>query len=217
VLRRVDHLMRAFLLVLVIAAGAGPFVDSSSARSRPICGPKSAKTVKKTDRLRVFRSGEDQVVCSRYSRRTWKLNPPPFQPECDNSSQGCYGRTGLVVAGRWVAQVMQHVGGGAGSNGYVILRAAGTSRAAASYSVESASYIMDTQLDRRGSVAWIEGRASAEPFDWTYRVRRAGGCDPTTLDEGKEIVRNSLRIRASAIEWQNATDARSAPACPRNG
>lgn len=204
--------MKRFGLIFV-ATGAliGQPAHPSEARSRPVCGPKAARTVVATERLRIFRRDTDEVVCSRYSRRRWSLDPRPDQDQCDYSSQGCDGRTHLAVAGRWVLQVTQHLGGGSGSDGTLTLRAAGARIARTTYAFEAwRTSIVTARLDSRGAVAWIERPDGPDPF----RVIRGGHCDPETLDHGQNIDARSLRIVGGVIRWNNGSDQKSAPACP---
>lgn len=189
----------------------GQPVVPADARSRPVCGPKAARTVVATYRLRVFRREGADVVCSRYSRRVWSLDARPDQDQCDFSSQGCHGRTHLAVAGRWVAQVTQHLGGGSGSDGSLSLRAAGARKARMTYSFEAfRTEIVTARVNRFGAVAWIEQPDGPAPL----RVRSGGSCEPLTLDQGENVVPESLRIAGGSIRWVNGSDERSAPTCP---
>src|SRR4051812_25860391 len=139
--------------LMIATAALAP--HGAAASPRPVCGPKSARTVVATDRLRVFRRGADDVVCSRYSHRRWKLYR---RPPCDGGSEGCDGRTLLAVAGRWVVQVSQHDGGGSGSSGRVNLRAAGARKSAMTHGVDNGrARAIAPAPDRPGAGAWPEG------------------------------------------------------------
>jgi hypothetical protein len=180
-----------------------------------VCGPKSARTVVATDRLRVFRRGADDVVCSRYSHRRWKLYR---RPPCDGGSEGCDGRTLLAVAGRWVVQVSQHDGGGSGSSGRVNLRAAGARKSAMTYGFDNGrSSVIAAALDRRGAVAWTEGPFPYAVAGSTYTIRRGGGCPPSVVQVADTIDPDSLRLAAGAIRWTQGDEDPSAPSCPIDG
>jgi hypothetical protein len=208
--------VRLIVLALIGAVVVASLLAApSSGRARTVCGPKAARTVISTERLRIFRQRLDEIVCSRYSRRAWTLAPQADQEQCDYSSQGCEGRTHLAAAGRWVAQISQHLGGGSGSLGQLSLRAAGARRPARTYWLEEIGDAFATvRVDRHGAVAWVERSEATKVRGPIYRVRQSGICDPMTLDEGAVIDKDSLSIDAGQIRWSNGSESRTAPSCP---
>jgi hypothetical protein len=157
-----------------------------------------------TDRLRIFRRGGDDVVCSRYSRRRWTLYPHHAR---------------LAVAGRWVVQVRQHDGAaGSGDDGRLSLRAAGARKAAMTYSFDNVRIsIIGAAIDRHGAVAWSEGPFPYAVGGSTYTIKRGGGCRPTTVEEAQTINPNSLRLASGLVRWTEGDEERSAPTCPIDG
>ena len=208
---------RTVLLAAVVAAALpADGADGAATRSRPVCGPKAARTVVATDRLRIFRRGKDDIVCSRYSSRRWRLYRRP--PARCGGSRGCDGRMLLAVAGRWVVQVRQHDGRGSGDRGRLSLRAAGARRAAMTYGFDNAgTSVIAAALDRRGAVAWLEGPFPYAVAGSTYTIKRGGSCPPTTVAAAQTIDPDSLRLASGAVRWTDGDEEPSAPSCPIDG
>jgi hypothetical protein len=190
------------VMALSVAAGA-------ASEGRVVCGPAMAKTLKKTERLRVFRRGGRAFVCSRYSSRVWELEQRPDADDCRYSSQGCRARLHLRVAGRWVVQTYQHFGGGQGDIGWVTLRAAGARRGAFLSATYQPFYAV--ALDRYGAIAWVQNH-DADPYSLV--LRKGGGCDSTDLDVGNGIDPRSVRIVDGDVHWTHDGQPKTAPACP---
>lgn len=199
------RLVAALAALLALATAAAP---AEAAKRHPICGPAAAKTVKKTDRLRVYavrgRYGVTEYVCSRYSKRIWELTDPWSEDDVCGS-QGCgYQRMRLLVAGRWVLQVIAF--DGPDLSYFVELRAAGARRHSWFAGMD---FVHDAVLHRDGGAAWIAQRG-----DRTV-VERAGGCGPDDLDEGPGIAPTSLVLDGDQVTWTEDGVSRAAALCFR--
>ena len=197
-------LLPTLTLVLALAAAA----PAHAAKRHPICGPATAKTVKKTDRLRVYavreRFGVTEYVCSRYSKRVWALTDP-WSEDDECGSQGCgYQRMRLLVAGRWVLQVVAI--STRDLTYFVELRAAGARRHSWMAWMD---FTHDAVLHRDGGAAWIGTRG-----DRTV-VERAGGCGTDDLDEGAGIAPTSLALDGDRVTWTKDGAPRTAELCFR--
>jgi hypothetical protein len=193
------------VLVVVALASASP---AGAAERHPICGPTAAKTVKKTDRLRVYavrgRYGVSEYVCSRHSKRVWELTEP-YSEDDECGSQGCgYQRMRLLVAGRWVLQVIAF--DGPDLRYFVELRAAGARRPSWFAGMDFAH---DAVLHPGGGAAWIATR------NGRTTVERAAGCGPSELDEGAGIARTSLALDGDRVTWTGNGEPRAAELCFR--
>ena len=206
--------MRRLLLVLLIALAAAPDAPAA-ARQHPICGPAKARTVAKTHRLRVYsvpgRYGwRIEYVCSKYSKRRWALEGVSDEDDDCGSSQGCSGRTRLLVAGRWVLEVITHSGNDTYS--WIYLRAAGARSDAAFTRVD---HLDDIVLHPGGGVAWIATNHQSydPPVSRTF-VGRFDGCGETTLDEGDDIESKSLALAGEQATWLRGGAAKTGELCP---
>lgn len=199
------------LLTLALLAPAAP-AGAAAAKRHPICGPAKARTIEKTSRLRVYSlpsryGGRTDYVCSRYSRRVWELDDPYPKGAC-YSSQGCRGRTKLLVADRWVLEVSEYHG--ADDYVYITLRAAGARRPAA-YTV--VAFLHEVVLDATGAAVWIADRWNSDAGPYARRIVVEEACGLGQLDEGPGIDVNSLRVEGDEVVWTNAGERRSAVLC----
>ena len=200
--------MRRYLAIALLLALSWP---AQAPAARPVCGPKAAKTIVENERLRIYKRNGSEVVCSRYSSRRWSLWWKLDEDEVCGS-QGCGpGRTKLMVAGRWVLQVIYSDGGQGRPYRDVIVRAAGARHEAVHVRVDG---LYDVLLRRSGETAFIARTFDSflDPVGRLTVERR--GCEPTTLDEGPEIDPRSLRYVDGRLSWLNAGAERTAPACP---
>ncbi len=205
-------MVKLLSVVVALLVAVAPASAAVPKRHR-ICGPKAAKTVARTERLRVYavraRYGVIEYVCSRYSKRRWELTGTHYDDEDDCfSSQGCTARTQLLVAGRWVLEVIRHDGNH--SYAWIHLRAAGARRYAATTTVDRVDHAV---LRRDGGVAWIESYFRPERSPGRV-VARFGGCGERLLDEGDDIDPASLRLGGDGVTWGDAGGLQTASLCP---
>jgi hypothetical protein len=88
-------------------------------------------------------------------------------------------------------------------------------RRTALVTTRAGAYVADVELQKSGSVAFIEASSSdptaGDPKYDRFEVRKREGGTLTLLDSGAAIDPDSLAVSGSTVYWTNGSQAKSAP------
>jgi hypothetical protein len=204
------------LVLPALALAASVVFGGPSANARSVkCGPPEARTIVRTDVVRVYLRSESAVVCTR-GRPPWVLG----NHSCYGSSSGCAAVGAIAAAGRYVAYDRFVDGGGqhyqlstVAVRDAVTRRLVTTSRRGEIGTLQAR--VWGLVVGRRGHAAWLWETQRDRDRSITREVRRSRGCGPQVLDSGLEIERGTLRLRDSELSWLKAGLPQKQVLCPR--
>lgn len=211
---------RAFLLPVALVACV--FLTGSagaSARQRPPkrCGPKSAMTLRRDKRARVFqlpvegrRGDQPTYGCLFSTRHWWRLDRP--------KGWSSLNRETLVLRAPWVAYSITSMGIDSGGSGISVknLRTGAETQTYGAVTLppfrgpETFTSIAKIVLQDDGNVAWIGREVSIGNQTPRLQVELGNSAGLSVLDEGPDIAPDSLSLDGSTLTWSNAGVTRTA-------
>lgn len=208
-------------LVLVVAAAFLFLTPASGAQRRPACSSAGSKTVKATERARVFskrgRLGSYRVTrlygCLYGRNARFRLSilgePGIFVTSVPH----------IRLVGNFVGYAEEYEGPAGGRYGQIRVRSlrtgvesfTETGAPPDSEDITTTRNITDLELRATGAAAWIVEvplATGAEQSTFQVHMRGAGG--RTMLDAGPDVVPDSLALSGSTLYWTRGGLPRSA-------
>jgi hypothetical protein len=205
---------RAFLLPVALVACV--FLIGSagaSAHQRPpkSCGPKTAMTLRRDKRARVFqlpvegrRRDQPTYGCLFSTRHWWRLDRP--------RGWSSLNRETLVLQAPWVAYSITSMGIDSGGSGISVknLRTGAETQTYGAVTLppfrspETFTSVAKIVLQGDGDVAWIGREVSVGVEQPRLQVELGGPAGFSVLDEGPAIDPKSLTLSGSILTWSNA-------------
>jgi hypothetical protein len=196
--------------LLVVTCLALPALGEAASKSRPMCGPRDAKTVLKDEGGRVYsiRSGGMRTVYAcLYGGTPRRLRLPRPEP-----GSGPFIRESVYdvdLNASWVAYSWEFEGFDSGKTGVSSLNLktgrVGRVGWALRQSTRAAwTTITDLELKRNGSVAWIADGRGSGGGEGPVVEREVGVSDrfgPMILENSLGVSPRSLRLSGSEVRW----------------
>jgi hypothetical protein len=201
--------MKCVHVICMLAVGFAFSPAPAQARTKSSkCTRAHSKTLRATNRVRVYLIGDRVVGCAERTGRRVRLGPR--ETECQGSS-GCSGVRHIEIAGLYVG--FEYFSSSFSLHNGVEINVADLRRgtrvrrwARGDIFGPGEAFLYDLAVSRFGSVAWI-----ARLDGKTYEVHRYDATGDALLDNGPDIDSASLAYSEPTLYWSKGGQPYSAP------
>jgi len=193
------------LLRIALASVIAVVVAASGASAHgPLCGPSKAHTLASDALARVYSRGGKVYGCAKGSHSSYFLGSTSPSATRERARVGPIALAGVDVAfGRTTSGVdvisaevvVRNL-----TDGRVLRDDAAT---AGNFGPETAQRVDSIVVKPDGSVAWIASVNSIISHRGTTQVRKSDQTRRASLDSGRKIKPNSLRLDGSKLSWSD--------------
>lgn len=199
--------MRSRIALLSVLAAAA-LASGASARGA-VCGPSSARTLAADSLARVYAQSKKVLGCAKGSHSSYVLgsgsnsmNQGRVGPIALAGVDVAYGKTTSGVDVITANVVVENL-----TDGRVLRNNPAT---VGNFGPETAQHVDSIVVKPNGSVAWIATVNSIISHRGTTQVRKSDRSSRASLDSGRKIKPDSLRLHGSKLSWIDASVTRTA-------